>query len=88
MKTKTSVIITLAGLLIAGCEQKTVNIDVMNDEGKAVMGLDYRDFNQAASEMIQSMISAGALKKPGAADMLSLLAESLTIPCSESIPTN
>jgi uncharacterized protein (TIGR02722 family) len=65
MKTKTSIIITLAGLLIAGCEQKTVNIDVINDEGKAVMALDYRDFNQAASEMIQSMISSGALKKPG-----------------------
>jgi uncharacterized protein (TIGR02722 family) len=66
MKTKTSVIITLAGLLIAGCgSSETVNIDVVNDEGKAVMGLDYRDFNQAASEMIQSMISSGALRKDG-----------------------
>ena len=66
MKTKTSVIITLAGLLIAGCgSSETVNIDVVNDDGKAVMELDYRDFNQAASEMIQSMISAGSLKKPG-----------------------
>ncbi len=66
MKTTTSVIITLAGLLIAGCgSSETVNIDVMNDEGKAVMGLDYRDFNQAASEMVQSMISSGALKKSG-----------------------
>ncbi len=66
MKTKTSVIITLAGLLIAGCGgPETVNIDVVNDEGKAVMELDYRDFNQAASEMVQSMISSGALKKPG-----------------------
>jgi hypothetical protein len=66
MKTKMSVIITLAGLLIAGCGgSETVNIDVVNDDGKAVMGLDYRDFNQAASEMVQSMISSGALKKPG-----------------------
>ena len=66
MKTRTSVIITLAGLLIAGCgSPETVNIDVVNDEGKAVMALDYRDFNQAASEMVQSMISSGALKKPG-----------------------
>ena len=66
MKTKVSVIIALAGLLIAGCGgPETVNIDVVNDEGKAVMELDYRDFNQAASEMIQSMISSGALKKPG-----------------------
>ena len=66
MKTKTTVIITLAGLLIAGCgSPETVNIDIVNDEGKPVMELDYRDFNQAASEMIQSMISSGALKKPG-----------------------
>jgi uncharacterized protein (TIGR02722 family) len=66
MKTRTSVIITLAGLLIAGCgSSETVNIDVLNDEGKPVMGLDYRDFNQAASEMVQSMISSGALKKQG-----------------------
>ena len=62
---KTKIIITLAGLLLAGCAQETVNIDVVNDEGKAVMALDYRDFAQAASEMIQSMISSGALKKPG-----------------------
>lgn len=66
MKTKLSVIITLAGLFIAGCgEPETVMIDTANDDGKAVMALDYRDFNQAASEMIQSMISSGALKKPG-----------------------
>jgi uncharacterized protein (TIGR02722 family) len=66
MKTKMSVIITLAGLLIAGCgSSETVMIDTANDDGKPVMGLDYRDFNQAASEMVQSMISSGALKKPG-----------------------
>lgn len=62
---RTKMIITLAGLLLAGCDAKTVNIDVVNDEGKAVMALDYRDFDQAASEMIQSMIGSGALKKPG-----------------------
>ena len=62
---RTKIIITLAGLLLAGCATETVNIDIVNDEGKAVMELDYRDFAQAASEMIQSMVSSGALKKPG-----------------------
>ena len=62
---RTKIIITLAALLLAGCATKTVNIDVINDDGKAVMALDYRDFDQAASEMIQSMIGSGALKKPG-----------------------
>jgi len=62
---RTKIIITLVGLFLAGCAAETVNIDVVNDEGKAVMELDYRDFAQAASEMIQSMISSGVLKKPG-----------------------
>ncbi len=62
---RTKIIITLAGLFLAGCAAETENIDIVNDEGKAVMELDYRDFAQAASEMIQSMISSGALKKPG-----------------------
>jgi uncharacterized protein (TIGR02722 family) len=62
---RTKIIITLAGLLLAGCAAETENIDIVNDEGKAVMELDYRDFAQAASEMIQSMISSGALKKTG-----------------------
>jgi uncharacterized protein (TIGR02722 family) len=52
-------------LFVVGCEKQTTNIDVTNDEGKAVMALDYRDFDQAASKMIQSMLASGALKKPG-----------------------
>ncbi len=65
MKTRTIEIVTLISILLAGCAPKTVNIDVVNDEGKPVMALDYRDFDQAASGMIQSMLGSGALKKPG-----------------------
>ena len=43
----------MAGVLVAGCGQETTNIDVMHDDGKAVMALDYRDFDQAASKMVQ-----------------------------------
>jgi len=50
---------------LGGCAAGTTNIDTVNDEGKAVMELDYRDFSQAASEMIQSMIRSGALNKKG-----------------------
>jgi uncharacterized protein (TIGR02722 family) len=56
-------IIALIGILLAGCEQKTAYIDTMHDAGKPVMALDYRDFDQAASEMVQSMLGSGALKK-------------------------
>ncbi|MBN2020617.1 MAG: penicillin-binding protein activator LpoB [Sedimentisphaerales bacterium] len=48
-----------------GCEPSTKNIDTINDPGKAVMGLDYRDFERAASEMVQSMVASGAFKKEG-----------------------
>ncbi len=63
MKTTITRIITVLGILICGCNQGTENIDIMHDDAKAVMELDYRDFDQAASEMVQSMLGSGALKK-------------------------
>jgi len=63
MKARILEIIAFFAILIAGCAQETVTIDIMHDEGKAVMALDYRDFDQAASEMIQSMLGSGAMKK-------------------------
>jgi uncharacterized protein (TIGR02722 family) len=64
MKTAIFQFIALSGILIAGCEQQTAYIDTMHDTGKPVMALDYRDFDQAASEMVQSMLASGALRKP------------------------
>ena len=64
MKTKILAIsIVLISIIAVGCTPKTTNIDVLNDDGKPVMGLDYRDFDQAASSMVQSIISSGSLKK-------------------------
>jgi len=65
MKARILEIIVLSSILIAGCAAETVNIDVMHDEGKPVMALDYRDFDQAASQLVQSMLASGALKKEG-----------------------
>ncbi len=56
-------LVTVVAILATGCAQETVNIDVMHDEGKPVMALDYRDFDQAASTLVQSMLASGALKK-------------------------
>ncbi len=53
----------LACILIAGCGEETTNIDIRNDEAGAVMSLDYRDFDQAASQMLQSLFGSGRLKK-------------------------
>jgi penicillin-binding protein activator len=60
-----NVLIVTLLFVAVGCTPATTNIDIKNDEGKAVMGLDYRDFDQAASDMIQSMLASGALRKQG-----------------------
>ena len=64
---KRAVTITMSALLAAGlmsgCVDKTERIDMHNDKGDQVMGLDYRDFDEAASKAIQSMLKSGALDK-------------------------
>jgi len=55
----------LGTILLTGCATETVNIDMNHDKGKAVMGLDYRDFQASAQEMVESMIASGALNKKG-----------------------
>ncbi len=63
-ETRLHIVTIIATLVaVAGCAQETANIDVMHDEGKPVMALDYRDFDTAASKLIQSMLGSGALKK-------------------------
>lgn len=56
-------IFTMAAILMTGCADKTEKIDIHHDTGDQVMGLDYRDFNQAAGEAVQSMLKSGALNK-------------------------
>ena len=66
MNTRILQIIALLSIGLGGCGgPKTTNIDIRNDDGKPVLALDYRDFDQAAGQMVQSMISSGALKKQG-----------------------
>ncbi|ARN57562.1 penicillin-binding protein activator LpoB [Sedimentisphaera salicampi] len=64
MKKAICLIAVSSFVLLAGCTSPTRNIDVRNDEGKAVMALDYRDFDQAASRMVQDMVQKGVLTKP------------------------
>lgn len=55
----------LGGILLSGCAVKTEMVDTNYDRGDSVMGLDYRDFENAASEMVSSMLTSGAVNKPG-----------------------
>ena len=53
------------GVFLSGCTATTQNINMYNDNGGAVMALDYRDFQQAAGEAVDSMLRSGALNKQG-----------------------
>lgn len=60
--------LALAGGLFAataftGCVAPTTNIDMYNDRGGAVAGLDYRDVMNAANQMLQSLIGSGRLDR-------------------------
>ncbi|MBN1457723.1 MAG: penicillin-binding protein activator LpoB [Sedimentisphaerales bacterium] len=67
MKTKAMKILLFISILVtvSACEEATVNVDTINDDAKPLMSLDYRDFDRAASEMIQSMLGSGAMQKSG-----------------------
>jgi hypothetical protein len=58
-----TLILAVVGVIFGGCETKTTNIDIENDKGEAVMGLDYRDFQGAAQDMIESLLASGAVDK-------------------------
>jgi len=63
MKFKIASSILVASLLLTGCADKTQRIDMNNDKAGQVMGLDYRDFNEAAGKAIQSLLKSGTLDK-------------------------
>jgi len=62
---KTLSLIAISTLLLSGCADKVQRIDMNNDTGDQVAGLDYRDFNQAATEATQSMLRSPAITKQG-----------------------
>jgi len=64
MKARILLTVCLMSVLLSGCGGGGVeNIDIVHDDGKPVLGLDYRDFDQAASSMVQSLVGSGALRK-------------------------
>lgn len=58
-------ILVIAGFTLGGCAATgTQYVDTADDRGEAVMALDYRDFQQAAGEMVEGMLSSGAVTDP------------------------
>ena len=49
--------------LVAGCRTPTTVVDMRNDSGGPVAGLDYRDVQHAASTALQSLYRSGRLDR-------------------------
>lgn len=57
--------ILLATMGISGCSTTGVErVDTKNDIAETTMGLEYRDFEQAAAEAIRSLLASGAVDHP------------------------
>lgn len=49
--------------LVAGCTTPTTRIDLRNDLGPQVAGLDYRDVQLASGQLVQSLLRSGRLDR-------------------------
>lgn len=59
-----AVLLLLIITLLAGCAQRTRIIDPETDAADTPLGLDYRDFQRAAMEATNSMLSSALINKP------------------------
>lgn len=57
--------VLVSASVVTGCATGVEMVDTKNDRGDAVVGLDYRDFDRAASDAIQSLLASGAVVHPG-----------------------
>ncbi len=66
MNRKTFALSALLSAFLAGCVSNggVEMVDIRSDRGEAVVGLDYRDFEGAASAAVQGMLSGRALDNP------------------------
>lgn len=65
---KKIILALFAAISLTACAGRTNVIDTANQTAmagmQAVMGLEYRDFEKAATDAVESMLSSGAVSKP------------------------
>lgn len=66
MNKLTCVVVALTWALACGDAHaaRVQKVDGRNDRGATTVGLDYRDFEDAASDAVQSLLSSGAVNHP------------------------
>jgi uncharacterized protein (TIGR02722 family) len=56
--------LSVAVFMLAGCASEPRYIDPAADDGPVAMGLDYRDFERAATLAVEDMLASGAVSHP------------------------
>jgi len=65
IKTMRSIALSLMTFVaVQGCTPATTMVNMHDDRGAPVLGLDYRDFEFAATESISKMLATGAVNNP------------------------
>ncbi len=62
-KSVQSIVAVAIAMAFTGCLTPTTRIDMRNDHGPQVAGLDYRDLQEAASATLQSLFGSGRLDR-------------------------
>lgn len=62
--TKSLMVAAVASLMLSACATHTRYVDPAADDGPVAMTLDYRDFERAADNAVQDLLSSGAVDNP------------------------
>lgn len=60
---KKLIMLAIAAAMFAGCQTPTTRVDTRNDRGPAVAGIDYRDVEEAAGYLLDSLLRTGRLER-------------------------
>jgi uncharacterized protein (TIGR02722 family) len=63
-KTLTLLSAAFVAAMFVGCATKTGRIDLGNDRGPQVAGIDYRDVQEATRALVQDLVRSGRLDRP------------------------
>ena len=59
-----TLLVLISALALTGCSQRTVIVDRETDDADPTLELEYRDFEHAAMEAVESMLKSGQLDHP------------------------
>ena len=64
MAQRLGLMVLIATLVLAGCAQRTTIVDRETDDADPTLALEYRDFEFAAMQSVESLLKSGAVDHP------------------------